>query len=89
MRPAILLELGPAVLGWQRCRDLDGEHGLAVGDEQVREAVENGEMDVASVELTAAMVRAAVGAAALVMAHADGPSPSLAEARSAIEAMIG
>lgn len=85
----ILLELGPAVLGRRRCRELDEENGLAVGEEMFGEAVAKGEMSPASVELSARMLRAAVAEAALALMDSEGREPNLEEARQTIGKMIG
>lgn len=81
---AILLELGPAVLGWRRCRELDSEHRLALGA-LAAEAVDR---DGSSGELTAAMLRAAIREAALVLAHNDDQSPNADQVTEAVAALV-
>jgi AcrR family transcriptional regulator len=85
---AILLDLGPAVLGRRRCLELDEEHGLAVGEELLREAVEDGEVTVFSMELSARILRAAVAEAALVLLGAGTRAPDLEDVRATLAKLI-
>lgn len=86
---AILLELGPSVLGWPKCRQLEAEHGLALS------AALRGHVELLgagagdSAGLSAAMLAAALAEAARILAHAPGPHPGLDDARSALVTLVG
>lgn len=69
---AILLDQGPQVLGWVRAREIEGRYSLALMKSGVEAAVDAGEIDVASVDLTAALLNALVAETALSTLHAGG-----------------
>ena len=61
----ILLDQGPQVLGWQRAREIENRYSLGLMTRAVRAAVEAGELDVVSVDLTARLINAALAEIAL------------------------
>ena len=66
---AILLDMGPQVLGWQWAREIEYRFSLGVMRASVRRAVEAGELDVVSIDLTAYLINAALAEAALATLH--------------------
>ena len=86
---AILLELGPAVLGWGRCRELDDEHGFVPDAVLLGQAVSAGELSFDSIELATGMLRAALAEAALMLKNSTTQQPTLQDARQAIESLLG
>ena len=69
---AILLDQGPPVLGWQRAREIEYRFSLGVMRASVQNAVDAGELEVASVELTSSLINAALAEAALAALHSHG-----------------
>lgn len=69
----ILLDEGPAALGWQRCRTLEESTSLGAMRRGVAAAVDSGEIRISSVAVTARLINAIVAEAALGMsADTDG-----------------
>jgi len=83
----ILLDQGPRVLGWKRARDLEAKSNLSLIKKSLERAVAEGEVRVHSVELTARLINAMVGEAALVVLNKDG-SKLLAESEAMIRQFI-
>lgn len=84
----ILLDQGPAVLGWSRCRDIDESHSLRLMQLSVRAAEAAGEIETTSVELTARVINAALAELAMAVAHDPGGGIEPAAARATITALI-
>jgi AcrR family transcriptional regulator len=61
----ILLEQGPQVLGWQRAREIENRFSLGHVTRAVRAAVDAGELEVESVDLTARLINASLAELAL------------------------
>ena len=80
---AILIELGPHVLGGQRARDVEAKTSLGLMMQGLERAVQAGEIRVESTELAARYLNAALAEAALASLHAR---PRLSQA--AIERSI-
>jgi AcrR family transcriptional regulator len=68
---AILLDQGPQALGWRRARQIEYDTSLGLMKRGVQSAVDAGEIAVASVELTARLLNAALAEAALVSRDAE------------------
>ena len=62
---AILLDLGPHVLGWGRARALEAETSLGLMESALQRAAAAGEIEVASVPVTAQLLNAVLAEAAL------------------------
>lgn len=84
----ILLEEGPAALGWDRCRQIEDRHGLARIRTALQFAVEAGEIHLESVDLLARMLSAALGEAAIALARAHDRAGVRAEAETALRGMV-
>ncbi len=79
---AILLDLGPHVLGWKRARSLEAETSLGLMEAALERAAAADEIQVASIPVTAQLLNAVLAEAALVAAHGSpaGSSTGLEEA---------
>ncbi len=84
---AILLDEGPQVLGWKRARDLEEQSSLGVMKRGLERAIEAGEIQVGSLDLTARLVNALVAEIALSALHAD-PAPRAQEQELALRAFL-
>ncbi|MEM1250228.1 MAG: TetR/AcrR family transcriptional regulator [Acidobacteriota bacterium] len=62
---SILLDQGPSVLGWRRAGELESQTSLSLMMSSLESAVRAGEVEVASVELTARLLNALLAEAAL------------------------
>lgn len=74
----------PAVLGWQRWRELDEQGPLGVIRELLAGAAEAGYIKVPHVDAFAHIVLAALNEVALMIARADDHAEALATAESAV-----
>lgn len=84
----ILLIDAPAVLGWQRWRELD-EHGpLDVIRGLLAGAAEAGRIEPRHVDVFARVLLAALNETSLAVAHAGDPAEALATAESAITDLL-
>lgn len=92
MRPAvrrITLIDAPAVLGWQRWRQIDEAHGFGLIKGALAEAVAEGLVDEHPIDVSAHLLLAALAEAAMVIARAGDPSAARADAWSVIDRLIG
>jgi AcrR family transcriptional regulator len=78
----------PAVLGWQRWRDLDEQGPLGVIRGLLADAADAGRVPAAHVDAFAHIVLAALNELALVIARADHPEQALAAGESAVEEFL-
>lgn len=78
----------PAVVGWQRWRDIDREHTLGGLQAAIGRLSAVGTIDPAQVDMLAHMVLAAVGEAAMFVATADNPSAALPTAQDAVDTVL-
>jgi AcrR family transcriptional regulator len=76
---AILLDQGPAVLGWKRARDLEAQTSLGLMMRGLTRAVAAGELSVPSLPLAARLLNAALAEAALSALH-EGADATATEA---------
>ena len=83
----LLLQDGPAVLGIQRCREIEARHSLGRMMSGIEAARDAGEMEVASVELTARVLNATLGELAVVLSD-DRRRKTLAEADAIVRHMV-
>jgi len=77
---AILIEQGPAVLGWKRARDLEAKTSLGLMTRSLERAVEAGQVEVPSLQLAARILNAALAEAALASRHGQRVSRARVEA---------
>src|SRR5262249_40067922 len=84
----ILLIDAPAVLGWQRWREMDGHHGFGLMRNALAAAVRVHLLRAHDPDMLAHLLQAALIEAAMVIARADDPTHARRTAEQAIEAMI-
>ena len=80
----IMLIDGPAVLGWQRWRELDEGSTLGVIRGALAYAAETGRIEPGHVDVFAHILLAAANEVALMIARADDPAAALAAGESAV-----
>jgi AcrR family transcriptional regulator len=80
----IMLIDAPAVLGWQRWRELDEQSTLGVIRAALVYAAEAGSIDPRHVDAFAHIVLAAANEVALMIVRADEPDAALSEGESAV-----
>jgi AcrR family transcriptional regulator len=83
----IVLIDGPAVLGWERWRELD-EGPLAAARAGLAEAARRGTVDPRHVEVFAHALVASVTEIATMVAGADDPAAALVDAENALEELL-
>jgi AcrR family transcriptional regulator len=81
----IMLIDAPAVLGWQRYRELDEVSTLGAIKDSVAHAAETGAIDGRYVDVFAHVVLAAVNEVAMMIALGNEPAEVLAASESAVE----
>ena len=84
----IVLLDAPAVVGWNRVRALDEEHSLGGLRANLRRIARRGRLPAREVDLLARMLLAALGEAALLVAHARDPRAALASGKAAVEILL-
>ena len=85
---AILLEIGPRVLGWQRVRAMESRTTTFLIRQTLEAAVAASEASIASIELTADMVNAMMEAVALSAMH-ENPAASPEQQEASIRQILG
>jgi AcrR family transcriptional regulator len=84
----ILLIDAPAVLGWQRWREMDGRHGFGLMRNALAAAVHAHLLRAHDPDMLAHLLQGALIEAAMVIARADDPTQARKIAEQAIGAMI-
>jgi AcrR family transcriptional regulator len=80
----IMLIDAPAVLGWQRWREIDEQGSLGVIRAAIAYAAEAGSVERGHVDTFAHIVLAAANEVALLIARADDPAAALSAGQSAL-----
>jgi AcrR family transcriptional regulator len=78
----------PAVLGWERWREIGLKHGFGLVEQTLQAAIEAGQLEPQPVRPLAHLVLGAIDEAALVVARADDGDPTRAEVGEAVERLI-
>lgn len=78
----------PAVVGWQRWREIDREYTLGGLQSAIRRLADAGRADPAQVDMLAHMLLAAFGEAAMFVATADDPDGALPAAQDAVDTLL-
>lgn len=84
----IILVDAPAVVGWRRWRELDEHHTLGGLRAAITALAADGRVPEAQVDALAHMLLAAVSEAALMIAQADNPEETLADAQAALDTVL-
>lgn len=84
---SILLDQGPRVLGWKRARDLEAKSSFSLMKKSLERAVEEGAVQVPSIDLAARLINAMLTEAALSALHKNPPT-SVAKKEAMIRQFI-
>jgi AcrR family transcriptional regulator len=85
----IVLIDAPAVLGWQRWREIEEEHALGSVRLILQQAADDGRLDPGLVDSFAHIVLATMNELALLVARADDQAAARRTAEAAIDAYLG
>lgn len=78
----------PAVVGWERWRELGEGHALGLLKATLRQVAESGRLPPASVDMLAPMLLAAVNEVALIVARAEEPELAAERGQAAIDELL-
>jgi len=84
----ILAVEGPSALGWQRCRDIEAKHSLVPMIAWLDAASRKGEIDIASSDLVARILNAALTEAALSIIHSPKKKLARSEAVNTFQQIV-
>jgi len=79
---------GPAVLGWDRWREIGAKHGLGLIEATLQAAIEAGAIIPQPVRPLAHVLMGALDEAALLVARADDPTQARAEVARTLELLL-
>ena len=79
---------GPAVLGWQRWREIDEEYAFGLTKKALQQAADSGAIVAPNVDMLAHLTLAMLGEAAMLIARADDPEKARVEAGEAVNRLI-
>ncbi len=84
----IVLLDAPAVLGWERWREIAGEHGLGVIEASLQAAIEAGQLAEQPVKPLAHVLMGALDEAAMLVARSDDPKAAKAEVTQTLDGLL-
>jgi AcrR family transcriptional regulator len=84
----VMLIDAPAVLGWQRWRDLDEQQALGLLTAGLRAAAREGRLQPELVDMFAHVLAAALAEIALVIARAEDPNAALRSGEAAVDELL-
>lgn len=84
----IVLVDGPAVLGWQRWRELEERYALGGTKAIMRQVADAGRLPSRYADPFAHMLMAAMNEMAMVVARADDPETAMRDGRAAVEELL-
>jgi len=84
----IVLLDGPAVLGWDRWREIAAAHGLGLIEATLGAAIETGAIDPQPVKPLAHVLMGALDEAAMLVARADDPEAMKVEVAATLGALL-
>jgi AcrR family transcriptional regulator len=84
----IVLTDAPAVLGWQKWREIEAQHGLGLLKTALRRAAEAGRLPAEQVDVTAHVLLAAVIEVALMIARSPNSTAATQHGREALSKLI-
>ena len=79
---------GPAVLGWDRWREIGAEHGLGLIEASLQAAVDAGEIAPQPVRPLAHVLLGALDEAAMLVARAEDPKAARAEVGQTLDLLL-
>jgi len=84
----IVLLDGPAVLGWERWREIASKHGLGVIEAVVGEAIAAGQFKQQPVKPLAHLLMGALDEGAMLVARAEDPVVAKAEVTASLDVLL-
>lgn len=84
----ILLIDGPAVLGWDKWREIEARYGLGAIGRLLETGIEDGTIKPVAVAPSAHLLLSAADEAALFIAHARDPATARVEVGATLEALL-
>ncbi len=79
---------GPAVLGWNRWREIAAEHGLGLIEASLQAAIDAGAIEPQPVRTLAHVLMGALDEAAMLVARAEDAETAQAEVRQALDLLL-
>lgn len=79
----------PAVVGWERWREIDGRHGFGLLKAALALAAADGRVEPESVDVLAHMLLAALIEVALLIARSDDPPSARSSGEAAVDELLG
>jgi AcrR family transcriptional regulator len=83
----VLLD-GPAVLGWERWREIAADYGLGLFESSLQSAIEAGQIAQQPAKPLAHLLMGALDEAALLIARADDPKAAKAEVTATLDRLL-
>lgn len=80
---------GPAVLGWDRWREIGAAHGLGLIEATLQAAIDSGAIAAQPVKPLAHVLMGALDEAALLVARADDPEQMRSEVGRTLDSLLG
>jgi AcrR family transcriptional regulator len=84
----IVLLDGPAVLGWERWREIAADYGLGLFESSLRSAIEAGQIPEQPVKPLAHLLMGALDEAAMLVARAEDPKAAKAEVTATLDRLL-
>ena len=84
----VILTDAPAVLGWERWRNMDDQRAFVMTRELLQAVADAGRLAPGLVDGFAHMILGALDEMALVIARAEDPEAAMAEGRAAVEELL-
>ncbi len=80
---------GPAVLGWERCREMDARHAMALLERGIADAMRNGELDPLPLKPLMLFLAGALREAGMWIASSGEPNRAKKEAAEVLDRVFG
>ena len=87
VRQVVLID-APAVLGWERWRELDERYGFGLMKEALSEVAASGRLAGADIDVVGHLLLGALNEAAMLVARASAPARARREAMAAVDRLI-
>ena len=84
----IILTDAPAVLGWQRWREIDEQYGFGLLKHGLEAVAEAGRLAVDDVDVVAHVLLGALNEAAMLVARAESPTKARRQATAVVDRLI-
>ena len=80
---------GPAVLGWERCKDIENKHAIGLLESALDGAVEDGLLVSRSPEVLAQLLGALLNEAGMIVAGAGDPEAARRAVKEELDLILG